>query len=122
MGRFLSSSAFVTEKAWWQVRQVNGRRRISRIGRPPTTSHSSEAARLVNGSHSFASGQVRPILADASTVQEANRSVLTARRGCPMDEHLSEPDVLSQLAFIVVVSFVGFFMGATALQVATLPI
>jgi hypothetical protein len=38
-----------------------------------------------------------------------------------LDWHLNEPDVVSQLALIVVISFVGFLMGATALQVATLP-
>ena len=38
-----------------------------------------------------------------------------------MDEYLNEPDILSQLALIVVVGFVGFLMGATALQIATLP-
>lgn len=37
-----------------------------------------------------------------------------------MDKHLNEPDVLSQLAFIAVVSLVGFLMCATALQVAML--
>jgi len=48
-------------------------------------------------------------------------SVLTAMRGSLMDEHLNEPDVLSQLAFIVVASLAGFLMSATALQIATLP-
>jgi hypothetical protein len=38
-----------------------------------------------------------------------------------MDKNLDEPDVLSHVAFIAVVSLVGFFMGATALQVAALP-
>jgi hypothetical protein len=42
-------------------------------------------------------------------------------RGSLMDEHLNEPDVLSQLAFIVVASLAGFLMSATALQIATLP-
>jgi hypothetical protein len=39
-----------------------------------------------------------------------------------MDEHLDEPDVLSQLALIAVVSLLGFLMCATALQIATLRI
>lgn len=38
-----------------------------------------------------------------------------------MDEPLNEPDVLSQLAFIVVASLAGVLMSATALQIATLP-
>lgn len=37
-----------------------------------------------------------------------------------MDEHLDEPDVLSQLTAIAVVSFMGFLTCATALQIATL--
>ena len=47
MGSFLSSSAFTTKKAWWQRRQVNGRSRTLRIGRPPQ--HSSDhPVRFVN--------------------------------------------------------------------------
>jgi hypothetical protein len=42
-------------------------------------------------------------------------------RGSLMDEHLNEPDVLSQLLFIAVASLAGFLMSATALQIATLP-
>ena len=38
-----------------------------------------------------------------------------------MDKHFGEPDVLSHVAFIAVASLVGFFLGATALQVASLP-
>ena len=60
------------------------------------------------------------VLAEIFTVREATRRVLTAKRGCPMDEHLNEPDVFSQLALIAVVSLVGFLMCATALQVAML--
>jgi hypothetical protein len=37
-----------------------------------------------------------------------------------LDEHLDAPDILSQLALIAVVSLMGFFMCATALQIATL--
>lgn len=39
-----------------------------------------------------------------------------------MDEHRNEPDVLTQLALIVVASLAGFLMSATALQIATLPV
>jgi len=37
-----------------------------------------------------------------------------------MDKHLSEPDVLSQIALIAAVSLVGLLMYATALQAAAL--
>jgi hypothetical protein len=37
-----------------------------------------------------------------------------------LEGHLDGPDILSQLALIAVVNLMGFFMCATALQIATL--